>query len=60
MEDGDMLGMAFKPQRKGLFVDEDGCFPLPSEAEHVQVTHIKVAERANGGGVDIDLVRMKV
>lgn len=60
IEDGDMLIASFKPQGKELSIDEDGCFPFPDEAEHVQLKHLLVGDRTNGGGVDIDLVRVKV
>lgn len=60
IEDGDELLASFKPPGSKLFIAEDGCFPLPPEAEHVQLEHIKIGQRANGGGVNVDLVRVKV
>lgn len=60
IEDGDSLTAFFKPQGEELSIDEDGCFPFPAEAEHVQLQHGKVGARQNGGGVNVDLVRVKV
>ena len=59
IEDGDRLYAIFKPQGDPLFIDENGVFPLPSEAEHVQLEHRESAKRENGGGVNVDLVRVK-
>ncbi|KKN88088.1 hypothetical protein LCGC14_0251600 [marine sediment metagenome] len=49
----------FKPQGEELSIAEDGLFPFPVEAEHVLIEHQETGARQNGGGVDIDLVRVK-
>ncbi len=59
MEDGDRLIAFFKPQGEELSIAEDGLFSFPSEAEHVLVEHQEIGVRQNGGGVDIDLIRVK-
>ena len=60
IEDGDRLLANFKPQGEELSIVEDGVFPFPAEAEHVQLLHESVGARQNGGGVNVDLVRVKV
>jgi len=60
VEEGDGLFAHFKPQGEALSIDEDGLFPFPSEAEHVRVEHRFIVNRKNGGGVNVDLVRVKV
>lgn len=60
IKEGDQLIAAFLPQGRELSIDEDGLFPFPTEAEHVQIEHRELANRENGGGVNIDLVRVKV
>jgi hypothetical protein len=60
MEDGDGLFAFFKPQGKPLSIAEDGFFSFPAGAEHVRVEHRFLGARLNGGGVDIDLIRVKV
>lgn len=60
IEDGDGLFAYFKPQGKPLSIVEDGFFSFPSEAEHVRIEHRFLGGRSNGGGVDVDLVRVKV
>ncbi len=60
IEDGDRLLANFKPQGEELSIVEDGVFPFPAEAEHVQLQHAEAGSRENGGGVNVDLVRVKV
>ena len=60
VEDGDRLMASFKPQGKDLSIAEDSLFPFPPEAEHVLIEHYEVANRKNGGGVNVDLVKVKV
>ena len=57
MEEGDRLVLHFK-NGNPLSVDEDGTFRLPSGVEMVQVEHVQVALRKNGG-VCVDLIRRK-
>ncbi len=59
MEEGDRLTAAFIPPGEELSIDEDGCFPFPTEAEHVQLEHTHLGARANGNGVNVDLVQVK-
>ncbi len=58
IEDGDELLASFKPLGIKLFIAENGLFPLPLGAEHVQLEHAKAGSRENGGGVNVDLVRI--
>lgn len=57
MEEGDRILCKFRPD-DSLSVEEDGIFRLPAECEMVQVEHVTVASRKNGG-VCVDLVRRK-
>jgi len=58
MEDGDRLLVACQPGEEELSVEEDGLLRLPSGVQYVQVQHMMVAERKNGG-VCVDLIRKK-
>ncbi len=60
MEEGDRLTASFIPPGEELSIVEDGCFSFPAEAEHVQLEHQELASRENGGGVNVDLVQVKV
>lgn len=60
IEDGDRLLANFKPQCEELSIVEDGVFIFPAEAEHVQLQHAEAGPRENGGGVNVDLVQVKV
>ncbi len=60
MEDGDGLFAYFKPNGKPLSIVEDGFFSFPDEAEHVRIEHRFLGARENGGGVNVDLVKVKV
>lgn len=57
MEEGDRLEIRFEPG-SSLSVAEDSSFPLPVGVERVQVEHVAVAARKNGG-VCVDLIRRK-
>ncbi len=59
IEEGDRLLASFKPQGEELSIVEDGNFPFPAEAEHVLIEH-QVASERESGGVNVDLVRVKV
>lgn len=59
MEEGDSLTCFFQPQGEPLSFDADGEYLLPTEAEHVQIEHTDIAIRSNGGGVNVDLVRVE-
>ena len=59
MERGDWLNAFFLPQGESLSIVEDGLFLLPSGAEHVRVEHSELSLRGNGGGVNVDLTRVK-
>lgn len=60
MEEGDAVTCIFQPQGEPLSFDADGDYLLPDEAEHVQIEHTQAAIRANGGGVNVDLVRVEI
>jgi hypothetical protein len=60
MEDGDGLYAYFKPRGRALSIAADGFFSFPPEAEHVRIEHRFLGARENGGGVNIDLVRVAV
>ena len=60
MEEGGRLRASFIPPGEELSIDEDGYFPFPAEAEHVQLEHMDLGSRANGNGVNVDLVQVKV
>lgn len=61
IEAGDRLGVSFMPEEEELFVEENGCFPLPKGTSHVRIEHYEAAVRENGSkGVDVDIVKKRV
>lgn len=59
MTEGDRLVAGFIPSGEKLSIAEDGVFTLPTEAELVQIEHTQLGVRENGGGVNIDLIKVR-
>ncbi len=60
MEEGDLLMGFFKPQGDPLSFAADGEYLLPASAGHVRIEHQEIATRMNGGGVNVDLVKVEI